>query len=171
MRAQIDPEVDKSKFQDYRLNTFGPDWNYDDSFPEFTAELYDPKEWVDLIDDAGAKYFVITTKHHDGFALFDTGESSNRSAIHYGPKRDLLAELFEAAETYHPNMKRGTYFSLPEWYNPDWEPYGHDHLNKTEIPNTSAFPGGLATNPFTGEKEPYTGWIPADDFIDDTMVP
>jgi alpha-L-fucosidase len=124
-----------------------------------------------LISDAGAKYFVITTKHHDGFALFDTGDSSNRSAIHYGPKRDLLGELFDAAETYYPDMKRGTYFSLPEWYNPDWKPYGHDHLNKTEIPNTSAFPGGLATNPFTGEKEPYTGWIPADDFITDTMVP
>lgn len=126
---------------------------------------------MDLISDAGAKYFVITSKHHDGFALFDTGPSSNRSAIHYGPKRDVLGELFEAAESYHPEMKRGTYFSLPEWYNPDWKPYGHDHLNKTEIPNTSAFPGGLATNPFTGEKEPYTGWIPAGDFIDDTMVP
>ncbi|KAH7304736.1 alpha-L-fucosidase [Stachybotrys elegans] len=169
--SMLDPRYDRSNFQGHRLETFGETWNYDNTFEEFTAELFDPKEWVDLINDAGAKYFVITTKHHDGFALFDAGTTSNRSAVHYGPQRDLLKELFDAAEEHYPDMKRGTYFSLPEWYNPDYRPYGHDHLNKTEIPNTSAWPGGLATNPFTGEKEPYTGWIPVKDYVTDLMVP
>jgi alpha-L-fucosidase len=35
-----------------------------------------------------------------------------------GPKRDLLGELLDAAKTYHPEIRRGTYFSMPEWYNP-----------------------------------------------------
>jgi alpha-L-fucosidase len=107
----------------------------------------------------------------DGFALWDTKETSNRSALHYGPRRDVLRELFDAAATYHPNMKRGTYFSLPEWFNPDYGVYGFDQFNKTENPGTVSWPGNLATNPYTGEKEEYTGHIPVGDFIQDLMVP
>ncbi|CAG9991747.1 unnamed protein product [Clonostachys byssicola] len=165
------PLGDRSNFRGYRLETFGEDWAYDDSFEAFTGERFDSKEWVDLFDDAGARYFVITTKHHDGFALWDTKETSNRSALHYGPQRDVLKELFDAAATYHPNMKRGTYFSLPEWFNPDFGVYGFDQFNKTENPGTVSWPGDLATNPYTGEKETYTGHIPVGDFIQDLMVP
>jgi alpha-L-fucosidase len=124
--------------------------------------------WVDLVSDAGAKYFVITTKHHDGFALFDAGDSTNRTAIRYGPKRDLLGELFDAAKTYQPTLKRGTYFSLPEWFNPDFARYGFDQFDTA---STTSWPGGLATNPYTGIKEPYTGYIPHEDFVTDVMVP
>lgn len=162
------PQADRSDFYDYRLRTFGKDWAYDDTFPDFTASKFDAKEWVDLFADAGAKYFVITTKHHDGFALFDTAETTNRSAIHYGPGRDLLRELFDAAETYQPGLKRGTYFSLPEWFNPDFGPYGFDQLPTN---STVSWPGILAKNPYTGVEEPYTGRIPATDFIADVMVP
>ncbi|KAI1853770.1 hypothetical protein JX265_003896 [Neoarthrinium moseri] len=162
------PQADRSDFYDYRLRTYGPEWVYDDTFPEFNASKFDPKMWVDLIADAGAKYFVITTKHHDGFAIFDAGNTTNRSSLHYGPGRDLLGELFEAAETYQPTLKRGTYFSLPEWFNPDWAPYGFDQFNTS---STTSWTGGLATNPYTGVKEPYTGHIPVNDFITDIMVP
>lgn len=88
--------------------------------------------------------------------------------MHYGPKRDLLGELFEAAETYQPALKRGTYFSLPEWFNPAWEKYGFTQFDK---PSSTSWTGGLATNPYTGEKEPYTGYIPVDDFVTDLMLP
>ncbi|KAH8194101.1 hypothetical protein TruAng_011732 [Truncatella angustata] len=162
------PQADRSDFYDYRLQTYGSQWSYDDTFPDFNASSFDPKAWVDLFAEAGAKYFVITTKHHDGFALFDTGNTTNRSAIHYGPQRDLLAELFEAAETYQPGLKRGTYFSLPEWFNPDFGPYGFDQFNTS---SAVSWPGILAKNPYTGEDEPYTGRVPVDDFITDIMVP
>ncbi|KAH8660036.1 alpha-L-fucosidase [Xylariales sp. PMI_506] len=162
------PQADGSDFYDYRLRTYGQDWAYDDTFSSFNASSFDPKMWVDLIADAGAKYFVLTTKHHDGFALFDTGNSTNRSAIHYGPKRDLLGELFDAAETYQPTLKRGTYFSLPEWFNPDFGPYGFDQFDTA---STVSWPGIEAKNPYTGVTEPYTGRIPVDDFITDVMVP
>ncbi|KAJ9145094.1 Glycoside hydrolase family 29 protein [Pleurostoma richardsiae] len=162
------PQADRSDFYDYRLRTFGEDWAYDDTFQNFTAANFDAREWVDLIADAGARYFVITTKHHDGFALFNAAGTTNRSAIHYGPKRDLLRELFNAAETYHPDLKRGTYFSLPEWFNPDFGPYGFDQFPTN---STTSWPGILANNPYTGVKEPYTGRVPIKDFITDLMVP
>ncbi|KAJ2991579.1 hypothetical protein NUW58_g2464 [Xylaria curta] len=141
------PQADPSGFYDYRLRTYGPDWAYDDTFPYFTASRFDPKEWVDLFADAGAQYFVITSKHHDGFALFDTGKTSNRSSLHYGPHRDLLLELFDAAAIHQPSLKRGTYFSLPEWYNPDFGPYGFDQLPAESVPGTNSWPGVPARNP------------------------
>ncbi|KAK8035244.1 glycoside hydrolase family 29 protein [Apiospora rasikravindrae] len=162
------PEADKSHFYDYRLRTYGPDWVYDDTFPDFNASKFDPKMWVDLFADVGAKYFVFTSKHHDGFALFDSGVVSNRTSLHYGPKRDLLGELFEAAEIYQPTLKRGTYFSLPEWFNPAWEKYGFTQFDR---PSSTSWTGGLATNPYTGEKEPYTGYVPVNDFLTDLMLP
>ena len=73
---------------------------------------------------AGARYFVLTSKHHDGFALFDTGDSSNRNSLNYGPKRDLLKDLFDAAEAEQPQLHRGTYFSMPEWFAPSYHPIG-----------------------------------------------
>ncbi|GAW17194.1 hypothetical protein ANO14919_066470 [Xylariales sp. No.14919] len=165
------PQADPSDFYDYRLRTYGPDWAYDDTFPYFTASRFDPKEWVDLFAAAGAQYFVITSKHHDGFALFDTKETSNRSSTQYGPKRDLLRELFDAAATYQPSLRRGTYFSLPEWYNPDFGPYGFDQLPADSVPGTNSWPGVPARNPYTDAIEPYTGHVPVDDFIADVMLP
>ncbi|OTA82160.1 glycoside hydrolase family 29 protein [Hypoxylon sp. CO27-5] len=154
------PQADPGDFYDYRLRTYGKEWAYDDTFPDFTASVFDPKSWVDLIADAGAKYFVITSKHHDGFAIFDTGATSSRSALHYGPQRDLLGELFDAAAEYQPQLKRGTYFSLPEWFNPDFGPYGF-----------GSWPGVLAPNPYTGATEPYVGHVPVSDFLTDVMLP
>lgn len=164
------PEGDRSGFKNYRLRTFGPELNYDDFFENFTATLYEPKEWVDLIADAGAKYFVITTKHHDGFTLFDAGKTTNRTSLHYGPKKDIVRELFDAAKTYQPGLKRGTYFSLPEWFNPSWGKYGFAQYGP-ERPDGTTHPGIIARNPFTNITEPYTGYIPVNDFIQDVMVP
>ncbi|KAI2634443.1 glycoside hydrolase family 29 protein [Xylaria nigripes] len=162
------PQADPSDVYDYRLRTFGRDWAYDDTFPDFTASKFDPKEWVNLFADAGAQYFVITSKHHDGFALFDTGDTTNRSALHYGPQRDLLREIFDAAAKYQPRLRRGTYFSLPEWFNPDYGPYGFDQQNST---STNSWPGVVAHNPYTGAVEPYTGRVPVTDFLQDIMLP
>ncbi|KAI0150801.1 glycoside hydrolase family 29 protein [Xylariaceae sp. FL1272] len=152
------PQADRSDFYDYRLNTYGANWSYDDTFPSFTASKFDPKAWVALFAEAGAQYFVITSKHHDGFALFDTGETSNRSSLHYGPKRDLLKELFDAAATYQP-------------FNPDFGLYGFDQLPTSSDPGTSSWPGILARNPYTNATEPYTGHVPVSDFITDVMLP
>lgn len=81
----------KTKTYQWHLDHYGPNVNYDDFLVNFTASKFDPKEWVDLFADAGARYFVPTTKHHEGFALFDVPSTiSNRTSVKLGPKRDLL---------------------------------------------------------------------------------
>jgi len=158
----------KADVYQYHLDTYGPDVVYDDFFDNFTASAFDAKSWVDLFADSGAQYFVFTAKHHDGFAMFDTKKTTNRNSLNYGPKRDILKELFDAAKAYQPQLHKGTYFSLPEWYNPDYAPYGF-----AQFPGNASttWPGILANNPYTGEVEPYTGRTNISDFITDLMVP
>jgi hypothetical protein len=79
-----------------------------------------------------------------------------------------VRELFDAAATYHPDLHRGTYFSLPEWFNPDFGPYGFASGTGNA---SNSWPGIIARNPYTGLNEPYTGRLPIQDFIADLMVP
>lgn len=147
--------------ENHHRSTLGAEFNYDDFIPMFTADKYNASEWMDVIAASGAKYFVFTTKHHDGFAMFDTKETSDRNSLLLGPKRDILKELMTAAKEEHPELKRGTYFSLPEWFNPLYAPHGR-----------LSFPGGPALNPFTREEEPFTGQREsATDFIEDIQRP
>ena len=85
---------------------------YDKYIPEFTADKYNPYEWAQLAKIAGMRYMVLTTKHHDGFCLFDTA-TTNRNAVKQGPKRDLVKEYVEACRRH--GLKVGLYFSLPDW--------------------------------------------------------
>ncbi|KAJ6499583.1 glycoside hydrolase family 29 protein [Mycena vitilis] len=139
---------------EHHLETYGENVVYDDFIPDFTASKFNASAWVDLFDRAGAKYFVLVTKHHDGFALFDT--------VQLGPKRDLVAELFAAAKVEKPDMHRGTYYSLPEWFSPDFAKYGF-----------SSWPGGLAHNAFNVSPllEPYTGHLNISDYLEDLQLP
>jgi len=86
----------------------------------FAAEHYKPEEWARLIAASGAKYTVITSKHHEGFALWDT-EYGNLNAVVAAPsKRDLLSPFVKAV--HKENLKLGLYFSLPDW---SFEDYTH----------------------------------------------
>lgn len=92
----------------YHLDTYGADFNYDQFMSNFTDAGYDPRAWVDLFAQAGARYMVPVTKHHDGFALFNTSNDiTRRSSINYGPKRDLVGDLLAAAKKYQPQIRRG----------------------------------------------------------------
>ncbi len=83
----------------------------------FTASNYNPKQWATLIKASGAKYAVITTKHHDGFALWDTKYGDLN--IHKTPaNRDLIAPL--AVELRKEKLKVGLYYSLPDWSYEDY---------------------------------------------------
>ncbi|KAJ7639931.1 glycoside hydrolase family 29 protein [Mycena rosella] len=135
--------------------------DYEDFIANFTAAKFDAGAWVDLFDRAGAKYFVVVTKHHDGFSLFDTGNTTHRSSVYLGPKRDLVAELLDTAKEQKPNLRRGTYYSLPEWFNPDYAKYGFGQ-----------WPGGHALDAFNSSVvEPYTGALNLADYIDDLQLP
>ena len=84
---------------------------------DFTAAKYDPKAWAALAKEAGIKYIVITAKHHDGFALFDSAYSDWNAVKASGAKRDLIRPLADAARAQ--GLKFGLYFSQSQdWVNP-----------------------------------------------------
>jgi len=79
----------------------------------FTLRNYDPARWADLIQESGARYSVITTKHHDGVAMYDT-KMNNLSIVKATPaNRDMIRPFFE--ELRKRNIKCGAYFSLIDW--------------------------------------------------------
>ena len=84
----------------------------------FTAQHYDPKAWVDLIQESGAKYTVITTKHHDGVALWDTkaGQISVKNNTPAG--RDVLTPFVD--EVRKSGLRLGLYYSLLDWSRDDY---------------------------------------------------
>lgn len=97
---------------------------YYDLANDFKAELYNPDEWAQLFEKSGAKYIVLTSKHHDGFTLWPNANANKAwgfqwNAMEVGPKRDLLGDLFKAVRktSVHPGM----YYSLYEWFNPLWK--------------------------------------------------
>jgi alpha-L-fucosidase len=108
---------------DYHKKKYGSEVTYYELVHLFKAELFDPDQWAKLFEQSGAKYIVLTSKHHDGFALWPSKEASGTwgfpwNAVEAGPHRDLLGDLFAAVRK--TSVHAGIYYSLYEWYNPLW---------------------------------------------------
>lgn len=112
----------------YAVNGIAESWSfynggisYEDYMKQcdgFTAKNYDPKHWAEVIKKAGAKYAVLTTKHHDGVALWDT-KLSDLNVIKKTPAgRDLVKPWVEAIR--EQNIKVGLYSSHLDWSHPDY---------------------------------------------------
>ena len=84
----------------------------------FTASKYDPQAWADLIKETGARYAVITTKHHDGVALWPTKQNHFNVVDNTPAKRDVLKPFYKALDK--DGIKRGAYFSLIDSSYPDY---------------------------------------------------
>lgn len=111
-----------SVYGDYRNNDagfhdkhYGKDFLYRDFAPQFKAELFQPQEWAELFKASGAKYVVLTTKHHDGFCLWPTKNKhkQNWNSGDTGPKRDLLGDISHAVRD--SGLKMGIYYSIIDW--------------------------------------------------------
>lgn len=101
----------------------------------FTLKNYNPAFWADLIKESGARYSVITTKHHDGVATFDT-KMNDLSIVKAAPaKQDMIKPFFE--ELRKRDIKCGTYFSLIDWTHPDYPGFLRDSA-KYKIADDSA---------------------------------
>lgn len=90
---------------------------YQSYFDNFNPDLYDPKEWAKMAKAAGMKYAVLTTKHHEGFCLFDskfTDYKSTNTPI----KKDMVKEWLAAFRA--EGIKVGFYYSLIDWHHPDF---------------------------------------------------
>ncbi len=116
--AQI--RVETRAFHD---RVYGRDFEYAAFAPMFRAEMFDARQWARTLSRSGAKYVVLVSKHHDGFALWPSREADaswgrpwNSTAI--GPKRDLVGDLTTAVR--EQGLEMGFYFSLYEWFNPLW---------------------------------------------------
>lgn len=122
--------------EDFHQRSYGPDFEYRDFAPLFTAELFDPDFWAELFAESGARYVVLTSKHHDGFCLWPTESPFKEgwNSMDVGPKRDLVGDLTEAVRAR--GLRMGLYYSLIEWETtrtgrPQWalhSPGGHGPL-------------------------------------------
>ncbi len=113
---------------DFMEKNYGNDFEYRDFAPLFKAELYNPDEWADLFERAGAKYIIFVSKHHDGYALWPSEQAKGWNSVDVGPGKDLVGELAEAVRK--TDVKFGLYYSLPEWNNPlhRWDNDPHDQI-------------------------------------------
>ncbi len=94
-----------------------PEEQYDKYFKYFNPDLYDPKEWARQAKAAGMKYVVLTTKHHEGFCMFDS-QYTDYKCTNTPAGRDLVREYVDAfrAEGLHI----GFYYSLIDWHHPEF---------------------------------------------------
>lgn len=100
---------------------------YENLQQTFNPEKFNPQKWADAAEKAGMKYMVFTTKHHDGFSMFDTQLTdykitSEKCPFSGNPKSNITNEVFKAFR--EKGMGIGAYFSKPDWHCPDyWDPY------------------------------------------------
>ena len=90
---------------------------YQKYFEYFDPDMYDPREWARAAKKAGMKYAVLTTKHHEGFCLFDSAYTDYK-ATNTKAGRDLVREYVDAFR--EEGLKVGFYYSLIDWHHPDF---------------------------------------------------
>lgn len=104
-------------------------WGLKDGFNPIN---FNPEQWADVMDKAGMKYMIFTTKHHDGFAMYDT-KYSDFSVANYSykwsEKRDVARFVFDAFRK--KSFMIGAYYSKPDWHSPYywWSRYGNGDRN------------------------------------------
>jgi alpha-L-fucosidase len=100
---------------------------YENLISTFNPVHFDPGKWAKAASDAGMKYVVFTTKHHDGFCMFDTRQTDYKVTGSSSPfrnhaKANITREIFDAFRDQ--GMWAGAYFSKPDWHSPYyWDPY------------------------------------------------
>jgi len=128
------PSVESSKAYQYHTEKFGKpeDFGYTKFIPLFKAENFNPKEWIDLFVEAGAKYVVPVGEHCDGFAMYDSNITKWKSTA-MGPKKDIVGSLFKEAKLQGLKVGMSSHFAYGwHWWtykdkyettNPDLEDF------------------------------------------------
>lgn len=104
-------------YVEFMRRNYRPGFTYQDFAPQFTAEFFDPARWADIFAKSGARYVVLTGKHHEGFTLWPSNVSWNWNAQDVGPHRDLVGDLADAVRR-RGGMRFGVYHSMMDWYHP-----------------------------------------------------
>uniref|UniRef100_A0A674M976 Alpha-L-fucosidase n=1 Tax=Takifugu rubripes TaxID=31033 RepID=A0A674M976_TAKRU len=101
---------------DFMKRNYPSGFTYPEFAPHFSARFFNPGDWADIFKASGAKYVVLTAKHHEGFTNWGSPFSWNWNSVDTGPHRDLVGELGEAVR--NRSLHYGLYNSLYEWFNP-----------------------------------------------------
>ena len=111
------------------------DEDYDVYFRHFEPDLYDPRAWAREAREAGMRYFVVTTKHHDGFCLWDS-QQTDYKATRTPAGADLLAPMVDAFRS--EGLRIGFYHSLLDWHHPDFPIDGYHPQRDDEAAKAAA---------------------------------
>ena len=150
---------------DYHARVYGEDFSYYRFGEMFKAQDFDPAAWAELFAQSGARYILLTSKHHDGFCLWPNQHANKAfgrpwNSMDAGPKRDLVGELKAAVEK--TPVKFGLYYSLFEWYNPLWK----DAAQRGRFVDEHFWP---QVKELVTRYQPAVLWADGDWMVDDTV--
>jgi alpha-L-fucosidase len=133
LKAWLDRDKDFARFfRDYRvLNT------------TFNPRKFDPKPWAEAAKKAGMKYVVFTTKHHDGFCMFDTRQTDYRTThescpFHVNPQADVVKAVFDTFR--REGFGIGAYYSKSDWHHPGYWSPDFPHPDRNVNYDTAKYP-------------------------------
>ncbi|KAF5277100.1 hypothetical protein FQA39_LY06338 [Lamprigera yunnana] len=153
-------------YVNFMKQNYPPNFTYQEFASDFTAEFFDPADWASLFQQSGAKYVVLTSKHHEGYTLWPSTHSFSWNSKDVGPHRDLVGDL-AAAIRLSTDLKFGVYHSLYEWYNPMYLADKQNNFATDLFVQNKVYPGLLeVVNNYQPEiiwsdgewEAPYTYW-------------
>lgn len=159
---------------------------YQNLYKSFNPTGFNAEEWMNLFDSAGLKCFAFTTKHHEGFSMFDTKTKVTKRANYTAPggpviedantsysimetpfKRDIVKELCDAGHKHH--IRIDLYFSHPDWYDADFSPYNY-HPLQTEDSKINGYKNYGDKDNFVNSKSNIIVPEPSQEQIDRMML-
>jgi len=160
-------------------NRWGEKFKYQDFAPLWKAEHFDPDKWAEMIKNAGAKYVILTSKHHEGFTLWPSKQSWNWNSVDIGPHRDLCGDLSKAVKNKGIHM--GFYYSLYEWFNPVYLSDPEKFVSERMIPQLKdlvtryqpdlIYPDGEWDYPSSmWQSENFLSWLYNESSVKETVV-
>lgn len=144
------PEVVQFIEKNYR-----PGYSYADFATDFHAEYFDANRFSEVVKKSGAKYFVFTSKHHEGYTMYPSKYSWNWNSVDVGPKRDIVGELKQAFTK--TDVHFGLYFSQFEFFHPMF--LEDEKQNTTTYPENISYPQMLE---IVEKYEPEVVWSDGD---------
>lgn len=166
-------------FIDYHNKTWGKDFKYQDFAPLWKAEQFEPENWAQIFKNAGAKYVILTSKHHEGFTLWPSEQSWNWNSMDIGPHRDLVGDLCKAVKA--DGLHFGLYYSLYEWFNPLYHSDPDAYVNQHVIPQLKdivtryqpdiLYPDGEWDHPSSlWQSEKFLAWLYNESPVKESVV-